>query len=330
MQILTRLAVLVALVAATSFFRGRHCSASTRVSAVQQKQDDQSPAAMQKKQEDEKSPGAMRYVRTLGPFAIDGHNFTVKLNVNCYKESAHPGMCNEDDQEAVKSMKILDDAGKTRFSKSFPIGFMHQLERHVVTVTLLEGKGHQALEVTDMELPSHANAGATIQFFGMHNDVLQAMDDDPLEFYGQLGDLPSGSAPNSKALIDGDKLPIYVATNYFYVSCPVRLNWDEFTAEQLEKGEFEVIHQPPYGRKPDIQADGYIHLYPSPDKNTDAAGVNVTAQSHVEILKALYHKGPPQDHDLPNDTWLQIQIDGKIGWIIGLDDYTAIGLSPSQ
>lgn len=306
---------------------GGFCPAAA---AVQQKQDDQSPAAIQKRQEDEKSPGATHYARTLGPLAIDGHNFTVKLNVTCYKETQHAGMCNEDDQEAVKSLKILDDTGKTRFSKSFPIGFMHQLERHVVNVTLLEGKGRQALELTYTQLPSHANTGATIQLFGVRNGALQAMDDDPLEFYGQLGDLPSGTAPNSKALIDGDKLPIYVLTNYFYVSCPVVVNWSEFTVEQREKGEFAVVHQPPYGRKPDIEADGYIHLYPSPDANTNATGVSVTAQSRLEILKALYRKGPPQEHDSPNDTWLQIEIDGKTGWIIGLDDYTAIGLSPSQ
>lgn len=287
-------------------------------------------AAAQQKEEDERSPAMTHYVRTLGPFSIDGRNFTVKLNVNCYKESPHTGMCNEDDQEAVKSMKILDDAGKTRFSKSFPIGFMHQLERHVVNVTLLEGTGHQALEVTDTQLPSHANTGVTLQLFGVHNGSLQPFDDDPLEFYGLLGDLPPGSAPNSKALIDGDKLPIYVLTSYFYVSCPVQLNWNDFSVSQHEKGEFDVVHQPPYARKPDIQADGFVHLYPSPDTNATSTGVNVTPQSRVEILKARYRKGPPQDHDSPNDTWLQIQLDGKTGWIIGLDDYTAIGLSPSQ
>jgi hypothetical protein len=287
-------------------------------------------AAYQQKAEDERSPKMTHYVRTLGPFSVDGRSFTVKLDVNCYKETPHTGMCSEDDQEAVKSMKILDDAGKTRFSKSFPIGFMHQLERHVVSVTLLEGQGHHALEITYTQLPSHANTGVTIQLFGLHNGSFQPFDDDPLEFYGLLGELPPGSSPNSKALIDGNKLPVYVLTSYFYVSCPVIVNWNDFTIDQHEKGEFDVVHQPPYGRKPDIQAAGFVHLYSSPDTNATSTGVNVTPQSHVEILKARYRKGPPQDHDSPNDTWLQIQLDGKTGWIIGLDDYTAIGLSPSQ
>lgn len=286
--------------------------------------------ARQQKAEDEHSPAMTHYVRTLGPFLIDGSNFTVKLNVNCYKESPHPGMCNEDDQEAVKSMKILDDAGKTRFSKSFPIGFMHQLERHVVNVTLLEGQGHQALEVTYEQLPTHANTGVTLQLFGMRSGSLEAFNDEALEFYGQLGDLPAGSAKDSRALLAGDNLPIYVLTSYFYVACPVHVNWKDFTIEELEKGEFDVVHQAPYGRKPDIQAEGFVHLYPSPDKSGTSTGVNVTPQSHIEILKALYRKGPPQEHDSPNDTWLQIQLDGKTGWIIGLDDYTAIGLSPAQ
>jgi len=288
------------------------------------------PAESQQKEEDARSPAMTRYERTFGPFSIDGQNFTVKLDVNCYKESPHAGMCTEDDQEAVKKMKILDAGGKTHFSKSFPIGFMHQLERHLVHVTLLEGQGHQALEITYEQLPSHANTGVTLQLFGVRNGALQPLDPDPLEFYGQVGELPAGSAPNSKSLIDGDKLPIYVLTSYFYVSCPVIVDWKNFSLDQKETGEFEVVHGGPYSRKPDIQADGHVQLYPSPDKNATPTGADVAPQSHVEILTARFRKGPPQEHDAPSDTWLQIQLDGKTGWIIGLDDYTAIGLSSSQ
>ena len=290
----------------------------------------QCAAAGQQKQEDERSPAPEHYVRTLGPFSLDGRTFTVKLNVNCYKESPHAGTCDEDDQEAVKSMKILDDAGKTRFSKSFPIGFMHQLERHTVEATLLEGREHQALEVVYTRLPSHANSGATIQLFAIHDGTLQPLNPDPLDFYGRLGELPPGRQKNSKALLEDDVRPIYVLTNYFYVMSPVRLNWKDFELDQLDSGEFDVVHQAPYGRKPDIEASGFIHLYPSPDAKADPVGVDVTPQSHVEVVKALFRKGPPESHALPSDTWLQISIDGKVGWIVGLDDYTAVGLSPAQ
>jgi hypothetical protein len=289
-----------------------------------------SAKARQQKEENERSPAAMHYTRTVGPFSIDGRNFTVKLSVKCYKESRHAGMCDEDDQEAVKSMKILDDAGKTCFSKSFVIGFMHQLERHTVDATLLEGREHQALEIVYTRLPSQANSGAAIQVFAIHGGALEPLDPDPLEFYGQLGDLPPGRQKYSKRLLEGDVLPIYVLTNYFYVVSPVRLNWKDFELDQSESGEFDVVHQVPYGRKPDIEATGFIHLYPSPDENASPTGVDVTPQSHVEVVKALFRKGPPESHSLPSDTWLEISIDGKVGWIVGLDAYTAIGLSPAQ
>ena len=282
------------------------------------------------KAEDARSPAPTHYVRTLGPFLIDGRNFTVKLSVNCYKETPHTGMCNEDDQEAVKSMKIEDEAGKTRFSQSFPIGFMHQLERHTVDATLLEGQGHQALEIVYTKLPSHANTGVTIQLFGLRDGTLQSLNADPLEFYGRLGELPAGESRNSKKLLADDTLPIYVLTNYFYIVSPVRVNWKNFRLEQRESGEFDVLHQPPYERKPDVLADGFVHLYPSPDRDATPTGVNVTPQSHVQILKAKFRKGPPEEHDSPNEMWLQISIDGKTGWILGLDDYTAVGLSSAQ
>lgn len=298
--------------------------------ASRAQQDKGAAAAQREKEENEKSVPATHYTRTLGPFAIDGRNFTVKLSVNCYKESPHEGMCNEDDQEAVKSMQIVDDTGKTRFSRSFPIGLMHQLERYTVDATLLEGDARQALEVVYTRLPSHANRGVTLQLFSIQNGTLEPLDADPLAFYGQIGDLPPGSAKNSKKLLPGDVLPIYVLTNYFYVVSPVRVNWKDFALDEPDSGEFEVVHQPPYGRKPDIQATGFIHLYRAADANSDPVGLDVTPQSQVEVLKALFRQGPPQSHDKPSDTWLQISIDGRVGWIVGLDDYTAIGLSPAQ
>lgn len=289
------------------------------------------PAAMTRQlQEDARSPKPIRYDRTLGPFPLDGRNFTVKLDVTCYKESPHGGMCREDDQEAVRSMKIEDEKGKTRFSQSFTVGFMHQLERHVVDATLLEGQEHQALEITCTKLPSHANTGVTIQLFALRDGTLQALDADPLEFYGQLGELPAGQWRNSKKLLTDDTLPIYVLTNYFYIVSPVRVNWKRFRLEQQESGEFDVAQQPPYHKKPDILADGFVHLYPSPDKDASPTGVSITPKSNVQVLKAKFRLGPPEEHDSPNDMWLQISVDGKVGWILGLDDYTAIGLSSAS
>jgi hypothetical protein len=298
--------------------------------SVARQEESRSPAAERQKEENEKSIPATHYVRVLGPFGIDGQNFTVKLNVNCYKSSPHPGMCQEDDEEAVKSMKIVDERGKTRFQESFPIGLMHQLERHTVDATLLEGSVHQALEVVDTRLPSKANTGATVQLFGIRNGALQPFNDDPLEFYGVLGVLPEGHAQNSKILLPGDTLPIYILTSYFYVISPVRLNWKDFELDQKDSGELEVVHQPPYGRKPDIETNGFVQLYSSPETQATATGVDVTPQSSVEVLKAKFREGPPNEHDKPSDMWLEVSVDGRVGWIVGLDEYTALGVNPSQ
>jgi len=68
-------------------------------------------------------------------------------------------------------------------------------------------------------------------------------------------------------------------------------------------------------------------MYPSPDKKTTPVAVNLTPQSHVDLLKARFIAAPPDEHDSANDTWLKIRIDGREGWILGVDDYTALGLS---
>jgi len=108
------------------------------------------PAAAQ--QDDAPLPAPTRYVRTLGPFPIEGHEFTVKLNVICYKESRHEGAGVEDDEETVFPLRIVDENGKTRFRKSFPVSLVHKLGRHLVDATLLEGREHQALELTYEDL----------------------------------------------------------------------------------------------------------------------------------------------------------------------------------
>lgn len=281
-------------------------------------------------QGDGPSPSPTHYIRTLGPYSVDGETFSVKLSVICYKETKHEGKCTEDDEETVKSVKIEDEAGKSRFQKSFPVAFAHQVERHVVEVTRLEGRDHQALELRYEKLPSRANSGESVQLFGVRDGTLQALNQDPFDVVGELGDLPAGLSEDSRRLLAGDILPVYLLTNYFYIVQPIHLKWDEFVLEPQETGEFQVAQQSRYSRKPDIGADAHIHLYASPDKNSTPVGVNVTPSSNVQVLSALFSQGPAEDHSSADETWLKISIDGKLGWIVGLGDYTAIGLTAAH
>jgi hypothetical protein len=271
-------------------------------------------------------PAPTRYARTLGPFPIEGHEFTVRLKVICYKESQHEGVCNEDDEETVSSVRIVDENGKSHFSKSFPVSLVHKLGRHLVDVTLLEGVEHQALELTYEDLPS-PRTGESIQLFGLLNGTLKPLDLEPLELHGGLADLPAGQLKDSKRLLENDTLRIYALTNYFYIVTSVRVNWNDFRLEQQDSGDFDVADQPPYQIRPDIESERPIRIYRSPDSKTTPVGVNLTPQSRVQLLKARFIAAPPEEHDSANDTWLKIRIDGQEGWILGVDDYTALGLS---
>lgn len=273
------------------------------------------------------SLASTRYVRTLGPFPLEGHELTVKLNVICYEESQHEGVCNEDDEETISSLKIADESGKTRFSKSFPVSLVHNFGRHLVNATLLEGREHQALELIYETLPSPPTKGVSIQLFGVQNGNLKPLDPEPLEFQGGLADLPAGHLKGSRRLLENDTLQIYALTNYFYIVTPIRVDWDAFRLEKQDSGEFEVAAQPPYEIRPDIKSERPIHIYPAPDNNTNPLVINLTPQSRVRLLTARFSAAPPDEHDSANDTWLKVRIDGHEGWILGVDDYTALGLS---
>jgi hypothetical protein len=283
------------------------------------------PAVAQ--QDDAPSPAPTRYERTLGPFPIEGHEFTVKLHVICYKDSRHAGVCDEDDEETVTSAQIVDETGKIRFKKSFPVPLLHQIENYLVDATLLEGDEHQALELTYKAFSSPPpRTRKSIQLFGLQNGMLKPLDLEPLEFHGGLADLPAGQLKNSKRLLENDTLRIYALTTYFYIVTPVRVNWKDFRLEQQDSGEFDVADQPPYQIRPDIESERLVHVYPSPDKNKTPAGVKLTPQTRVELLKARFTAAPPDEHDSANDTWLKVRIDGQEGWILGVDDYIDLGL----
>jgi hypothetical protein len=284
------------------------------------------PAAA--RQDDARSPAPTRYVRTLGPFPIEGHEFTVRLHVICYKDSRHAGVCDEDDEETVTSAQIVDENGKIRFKKSFPVPLLHQIETYLVDATLLEGHEHQALELTYKDFSSPPpRTGKSIQLFGLQNGILKPLDPEPLEFQGGLADLPAGQLKDSKRLLENDTLRIYSLTTYFYIVTPIRVNWKAFRLEQQDSGDFDVADEPPYQIRPDIKSERLVHVYPSPDKNTTPVEMNVTPQSRVELLKARFTAAPPDEHDSANDTWLRVRVDGQEGWILGVDDYTNLGLS---
>jgi len=283
--------------------------------------------AVATQQDDRPLPGPTRYVRTLGPFPIEGHQFSVELHVVCYKQSKHAGMCDEDDEETVSSLNILDESGKTRFKKSFPVGLVRQTENHLVDATLLEGRDHQALELTYQDFSPPSKTRKSVQIFGLQNSILRPLDPEPLEYQGGLAELPAGQSKNSRRLLEGDTLEIYALTTYFYIVTPVRVDWKEFRLEEQDSGEFEVADQPPYEIRPNIASERPIHLYPSPDKKTTPVGINLTPGSHIQLLKARFTAAPPNEHDSANDTWLKVRIDGEEGWILGVDEYTALGLS---
>jgi hypothetical protein len=100
-----------------------------------------------------------------------------------------------------------------------------------------------------------------------------------------------------------------------------------FRSNRQDSGDFDVADQPPYQIRPDIESERLIHVYPSPDKGTTRVTVKLTPRSRVELLKARFTAAPPDEHDYANDTWLKIRIDGHDGWILGVDDYIALGLS---
>jgi hypothetical protein len=293
----------------------------------------------------------------LGPFAISGNNYTVVLHKKhlAAKEDTEP-------VDGVVAMEIVDTGGTVLYRRSFPLWAeveavsAWRIFPHILSGTNGTGLLVKSCPNVDPSDPDPESKASYEQIFGVVNGQLVPFSGpftatlikrDTSGLYRTAGALGS----------QADELRIALGTGRFVMIVPIRLDWaqgkltlgpqcaETAAGEAHATCQYQVYDPSGYLHRP--KAVTFARLYSSPNENSGRPErVVVKPAAQIEILgyradmemKQPDASHPPSPTDWPlkdmvqigiaphTDAWLQVRVDGKVGWIHSDEDLAAIGL----
>lgn len=287
----------------------------------------------------------------LGPFAISGNNYAVVLHKKhlSVNEAGEPYSA-----DGVVAMEIVDATGAATYRRTYPL-FADDaaLSAWSVSAHILKGTNDTGLLMRSR--PSESS-GFYEQIFGVVNGKL-------VPFCGPFPAMDvkpdaSGVYRTAGALgPEADEIQVTMGTGRFVIAIPIRLDWTQGKltlapqCPELAAGKAHAMCQYPmmdpksFLQKP--KSVTFVRLYSSPNENSGKPErVIVKPASQIDLLAYLadmelkqpdfLHAPLPKEFPVkdmasigiaPNsDGWLQVRIDGKVGWIHSNEDLDALGL----
>jgi hypothetical protein len=291
----------------------------------------------------------------LGPFAVSGHNYTVVLHKKHLAVSEEGEAASAD---GVVAMEIVDAAGAVQYQSTYPLWADDEaVSTWTISAHILKGTSGTGLLVRSRP---NESSGFYEQVFGVVNGKLvpfcgpfPAMDvkPDASGVYRTTGPL----GPQA------DEILVTIGTGRFVIAIPIRLDWAQGRltlapqCPELEAGnahamcQYQMVDPKSFLQKP--KSVTFVRLYSSPNENSGKPErVIVKPASQIDLLAYLADielKQPdflhaPLREEFPgkdmasigiapkSDGWLQVRIDGKVGWIHGNEDLDALGLPEPQ
>jgi hypothetical protein len=289
----------------------------------------------------------------LGPFSIFESNYAVVLHKKHLPASQDSGPL-----DGVVAVEIVNTTGATQYQRTYPLwADAEDVAAWTVSAQILKGTNGTGLLMRSR--PSESS-GFYDQVFGVVNGKLVpfcgpflAMDvkPDASGVYRTAGPL----GPHA------DELPVTMGTGRFVISIPIRLDWAQGKltlapqCPELAAGnahamcQYQMVDPKSFLQKPKSMT--FVCLYSSPNENSrKPERVVVKPSSEIDLLAFIadmqlnqpdfLHPPSPGEFTVkdmatiaiaPNsDAWLQVRIDGKVGWIHGDEDLNALGLPELQ
>lgn len=294
----------------------------------------------------------------LGPFTISGNNYTVVLHKKHLTASADAAVSEAD---GVVAMEIVDAAGTVLYRRTFPLWadaestsawriFAHTLSGTNGTGLLLRSSPY--IDPSDPESKASYD-----QIFGVVNGKFVPFSG-PLS--GMVGNPDASGVYRTAGVLapQADELRLMRGMGRFVIAVPIRLDWAQGKLSLAPKQcpemaaasthtmcQYELLDPNAFLKRPkDVT---FVRLYSSPDEHAGRPErVVVKPASQIEMLgyrvememKQPDASRPPSPTEfvvkdmvqigiVPNtESWLQVRIDGKVGWIHTDEDLTAIGL----
>jgi hypothetical protein len=285
----------------------------------------------------------------LGPFSISGNDYAVVLHKKHLPPSQDSGPL-----DGVVAMEILDAAGAVQYQRTYPLwADAEAVSAWQISPHILKGTNGTGLLV---RFRPNESSGFYEQIFGVVNGKFvpfcgpfPAMDvkPDASGVYRSVGPL----GPQA------DEIPVMMGTGRFVIAIPIRLDWAEGKltlapqCPELAAGnahamcQYQMMDPKSFLQKP--KSVTFVRLYSSPNENSGKPErVIVKPASQIDLLAYLadvelkqpdfLHAPLPKEFPVSDmasigfasnsDGWLQVRIDGKVGWIHGNEDLDALGL----
>ncbi|MGC2464873.1 MAG: hypothetical protein WA517_06725 [Candidatus Acidiferrum sp.] len=291
----------------------------------------------------------------LGPFAISGNNYTVVLHKKhlSVTEAGEPYSA-----DGVVAMEIVDATEAVTYGRTYPLFADDEaLSAWSVSAYILKGTNGTGLLMRSR--PSESS-GFYEQIFGVVNGKL-------VPFCGPFPAMdvkPDASGVYRTVRPLGpqeDEISVMMGTGRFVIAIPIRLDWAQGKltlapqCPELAAGnahamcQYQMMDPKSFLQKP--KSVTFVRLYSSPNENSGKPErVIVKPASQIDLLAYLadmelkqpdfLHAPLPKEFPVkdmasigiaPNsEGWLQVRIDGRVGWIHGNEDLDALGLPEPQ
>lgn len=290
-----------------------------------------------------------RNERLLGPFEIEGKEFTVVIN-----ELKLSGASSIWDEPA-ESFSIVDQDGRVHFEKSFPLeyddtGFRESWRIYANALDSRGPKGFRKESGVLKEMPqkdrpgaglvlyysfvpSAPGSGESCQVFAMRGDDLVPLFL-PLSVYGRIYQLEPGSSSNSLKLFENDTMRFGVDTHWFEVIVPLRV-FDDLRVVPLHYNATYDL----YAFDVDVEGrpseeETFVRLFPEPTASSIPRHVIIRKETKVEFILAYASvsiESGDEECSISVDRmpWLKVRINGEEGYVREVEDLNALGLFQS-
>jgi hypothetical protein len=291
----------------------------------------------------------------LSPVALGGDRFTLvvhKKRLVWPKEAQHE--YDPDDDETAESFDVKDAEGNVLYSyrvldepREIELSRVRGQGRfsfsYSVRAHLVRGSASEALMIDWYFFPSAPSACSTHLLLGVVGGRLVPFGEPFCETLVPPRDATSGVWKLEREERTGDDiLEVRRWTGYFSLLVPVRVDFaagkllpSRRCLRMIEPGQWaELCEFPVEAEREPAAEDTFVRLFRAPESNLTPRHVVVKPDSGVELLSALGPNvfdahgkwRPPPEGDLP---WLRVRIDGREGWVRGVEDLLALGLQPA-
>jgi hypothetical protein len=291
----------------------------------------------------------------LGPFSISGNDYAVVLHKKHLATSQDGRVISAD---GVVAMQVVDATGAVDYQRTYPLWANDEsISAWTVSGHILKGTNGTGLLLRSR--PS-SSSGFFDQIFGVVNGKL-------VPFCGPFPATDVKPDDNGVYRTAGpigpqaDEIPVSIGTGRLVIVVPIRIDWaqGELTlAPQCPKSaaggphamcQYQLLDPNSFLQKPkDVT---FVRLYSSPNESSGKPErVVVKPASKIDLLAYIADieltqpdfLHPPLPGEFPvkdmasigvaanSDGWLQVRIDGKVGWIHGNEDLDALGLPEPQ